>query len=212
MCGTIFVHILLYEETELYRWSNFPKLTQYVLSLSAFDKAEHFFKALSSFLDFLLFYWLDTLQAPFCLIFKLLLAWDLDLSTLLYPDDLFHSCGFRCLICADNSYVCISHPRYQHAWPIYTLLVWHRSLIGISKIINLKKFPSFTLPCLNKWQHCLTQMKVKVKVAQLCPTLCDPMDYTVHGILQARIVEWVAFPSPKSWSHPWFLLSFTFHC
>ena len=29
-------------------------------------------------------------------------------------------------------------------------------------------------------------MKVKVKVAQSCPTLCDSMDYTVHGILQAR--------------------------
>ena len=37
-------------------------------------------------------------------------------------------------------------------------------------------------------------VKVKVKVAQLCPTLCDPIDYTVHGILQARILEWVAFP------------------
>ena len=35
---------------------------------------------------------------------------------------------------------------------------------------------------------------VKGKVAQLCPTLCDPMDYTVHGILQARVLEWVAFP------------------
>ena len=30
---------------------------------------------------------------------------------------------------------------------------------------------------------------VKVKVAQLCPNLCDPMDYTVHGIVQARILE-----------------------
>ena len=29
---------------------------------------------------------------------------------------------------------------------------------------------------------------------QSCPTLCDPMDYTVHGILQARIMEWVTFP------------------
>ena len=37
-------------------------------------------------------------------------------------------------------------------------------------------------------------LKVKVKVAQWCPTLCDPMDYTIHGILQARILEWVAFP------------------
>ena len=31
---------------------------------------------------------------------------------------------------------------------------------------------------------------VKVKVTQSCLTLCDPMDYTVHGILQARIREW----------------------
>ena len=30
---------------------------------------------------------------------------------------------------------------------------------------------------------------VKVKVAQLCLALCDPMDYTAHGILQARILE-----------------------
>ena len=30
-------------------------------------------------------------------------------------------------------------------------------------------------------------------VTQSCPTLCDSMDYTVHGILQARILEWVAF-------------------
>ena len=32
----------------------------------------------------------------------------------------------------------------------------------------------------------------RVKVAQLCPTLCEPMNCTVHGILQARILEWVA--------------------
>ena len=30
-------------------------------------------------------------------------------------------------------------------------------------------------------------------VAQSYPTLCDPMDYTVHGLLQARILELVAF-------------------
>ena len=35
--------------------------------------------------------------------------------------------------------------------------------------------------------------KVKGKVAQLSPTLCDPMNYTAHGILQARILGWVAF-------------------
>ena len=36
--------------------------------------------------------------------------------------------------------------------------------------------------------------KAKVKGTQLCLTLCDPMDYTIHGILQVRILEWVAFP------------------
>ena len=43
---------------------------------------------------------------------------------------------------------------------------------------------------------------MKVKVAQLCPTLCDPMDYTVHRILQARILEWVAFPFSRGSSQP----------
>ena len=33
-----------------------------------------------------------------------------------------------------------------------------------------------------------------MKVTQSCLTLCNPVDYTVHGILQARILEWVAFP------------------
>ena len=32
----------------------------------------------------------------------------------------------------------------------------------------------------------------KVQVTQLCLTLCHPMDYTVHGIFQARILEWIA--------------------
>ena len=38
------------------------------------------------------------------------------------------------------------------------------------------------------------KVKEKVKVAQSCLTLCHPMDYTVHGILQVRILEWVAVP------------------
>ena len=42
---------------------------------------------------------------------------------------------------------------------------------------------------------------MKVKVTQLCSTLCDPMDYSlpdssVHGILQARILRWVAIAFP----------------
>ena len=51
------------------------------------------------------------------------------------------------------------------------------------------------------------KVKVKGLVAPLCPTLCDPMDCSppgsaVHGILQARILEWVAFPSPGDLPDP----------
>ena len=41
-----------------------------------------------------------------------------------------------------------------------------------------------------------------MKVAQSCPTLCNPKDYTIHGILWARTLEWVAFPlSRGSFQH-----------
>ena len=43
---------------------------------------------------------------------------------------------------------------------------------------------------------------MEVKVAQLCPTLWDPMDYTVHGVLQARILEGVAFPTSGDLPNP----------
>ena len=42
----------------------------------------------------------------------------------------------------------------------------------------------------------------EVKVAQLCLSLCDSMDCTVHGILQARILEWVAFPFSRGSPQP----------
>ena len=49
-------------------------------------------------------------------------------------------------------------------------------------------------PMANKW--------VKVKVTQLCPTLCNPMAYREHGILQTRILEWVAFSFSRGSSQP----------
>ena len=48
----------------------------------------------------------------------------------------------------------------------------------------------------------MTEVILKVKVAQLCLTFCDLIDYTVLGILQARILEWVAFPSPGEVPNP----------
>ena len=43
---------------------------------------------------------------------------------------------------------------------------------------------------------------MEVKVTQSCPTLCDPMDYTGHGILQVRILEWIAFAFSRGSSQP----------
>ena len=43
---------------------------------------------------------------------------------------------------------------------------------------------------------------LKVKVAQLCLTLCNTMDCIGHGILQARILEWVAFPFSRGSFQP----------
>ena len=48
---------------------------------------------------------------------------------------------------------------------------------------------------------------IHAKLLQLCLTLCNPMDYnlpgsSVHGILQARILEWVAMPSSRGSSQP----------
>ena len=57
---------------------------------------------------------------------------------------------------------------------------------------------SFTVEKPDK--HYLSQ--VKVKDAQSCLTLCNPMDSTVHGILQVRIPEWIAFPFFKGSSQP----------
>ena len=55
--------------------------------------------------------------------------------------------------------------------------------------------------------HYLTPQGTQCLVIQSCPTLCNPMDCSppgssVHGILQARILEWVATPSSRGSSQP----------
>ena len=55
-----------------------------------------------------------------------------------------------------------------------------------------------------------SKVKVKGLVAQLCPTLCCPVDhsppgFSVHAVLQSRILEWVAIPffRRSSWKLRW---------
>ena len=42
----------------------------------------------------------------------------------------------------------------------------------------------------------------EAKATQPCLTLCETMDYTVHGILQARMLEWVAISFSRESSQP----------
>ena len=54
----------------------------------------------------------------------------------------------------------------------------------------------------------MSMRAVRAKMLQLCPPLCDPINcippgFSVHRILQARILEWVAMPSSRGSSQPW---------
>ena len=86
----------------------------------------------------------------------------------------------------------------------------HASILLV-KIVNIANYVSGT----RIWRVDLSECKnqnwklyvSEAKVAQLCQTLCDPMDYSppgssVHGILQARVLEWVAMPSSKESFQP----------
>ena len=81
----------------------------------------------------------------------------------------------------------------RQGWPqgLWTTKKKHlpKSLLQIVSLGNLRA-ASVILNVLVKWSE-------RSEVAQSCPTLCDPVDYSlpgssVHGILQARILEWVA--------------------
>ena len=80
--------------------------------------------------------------------------------------------------------------------------IFHTLCYSVSKTLK-KNFKG--IPWQSSGQNCTLSppvcMYVYVLVAQSCPTLCDPIDCSppgssVHGIPQARILEWLPFPSP----------------
>ena len=77
---------------------------------------------------------------------------------------------------------------YTNCKFFFVLLLWKMLLLGLT-LFNCNS------------------LNLKVKVAQLCPMLCDPMHYILqgsffHGILQARILEWVTIPFSRGSSQP----------
>ena len=87
--------------------------------------------------------------------------------------------------------MCIAHVQRKNRPIFIKSLVWTLSLLHE---LGRKWMMKTTLGTPLK--------KVKVKSTQLCLTLCDPMDSTFHGILQAGILEWVAFPFSRVSSQP----------
>ena len=85
------------------------------------------------------------------------------------------------------------------------------TLLPITAVLTRHSRPADPRPCLRnpyagrepalRTRHGTTA-KVKVKGAQPCPSLCDPMGCTVHGVLQARTLERVAFPFSRGSSQP----------
>ena len=83
-----------------------------------------------------------------------------------------------------------------------------RELNKESKLLGFKLKQSLKLRCRGTYfQFWLgnTSSIVLCLVAQLCSTLCKPMDSLFMGILQARTLEWVAMPSSSrsSWPRDW---------
>ena len=80
-------------------------------------------------------------------------------------------------------------------------------LLSPAQIFRLNVFTNFCLTLgfflVNILSFHLNEMIIitKAKVDQACLTLCNLMDYTVHGILQVRILEW-PFPSPGDLPNP----------
>ena len=124
------------------------------------------------------------------------------------------------LLCVQihEDYILLHYSHYSH---FYCFL----DSLFMNKVCNLKvynlyvKLQSRPTVCLNSvWKenlilknaalfqvqfHCNFKiMTVTVKLAQLYLTLGDPMNYTAYGILQARILEWVAMPFSRGSSQP----------
>ena len=78
----------------------------------------------------------------------------------------------------------------------------NRGMFALNRLIDLTEVPMHSCFSGVLDNLCVDPSKVKVKVAQSCLTLCDPMAYTVHGILQARILDEWPFLSPGGLPNP----------
>ena len=102
----------------------------------------------------------------------------------------------------------LPHCKKPSRWSQYTLQSekhWWRSLKVREQYYRVRELNSVVLL---KCRLCFYRnKKLYNEVAQSCPTLCDPMDCSlpgssVHGIFQARVLEWVAISFSRGSSQP----------
>ena len=114
-----------------------------------------------------------------------------------------------------NTKICLLSESSHYSLPQQLISRFTGLLCALQNCLNLitgsevaKTFISFLLLWSLGITHCiLFEVKVKVLVAHLCLTLYDPMDCSlpgssIHGILQARILEWVAIPFSRASAQP----------
>ena len=98
------------------------------------------------------------------------------------------------------------YPPFMFLFPWKSVLYQVLGHAFLEFTVLTSKSPPFTA---TQFVHCITSWKL---VTQSCPTLCNSMDCSppgssVHGILQVRILEWVAIPfsrgssQPRDWTH-----------
>ena len=101
------------------------------------------------------------------------------------------------------------------SWSCNTWATWYKEL-NMTEWLNNNIYSSkditgkLYLPPFNPLRIrpiILKEVKSESEVTQLCPTLCHPMDYSltgssIHGIFQARVLEWVAISFPRGSSQP----------
>ena len=95
----------------------------------------------------------------------------------------------------------VNSPLYFSRWPgvspYCSFFKWFLPPFSVVRFSPVKS-PKCRILILRNLIFCCFSYCVKVKVAQSCPALCNPIDDTVQGILQARILVWLAFSFSRS--------------
>ena len=107
---------------------------------------------------------------------------------------------FNCYPASQCTFSTTFHPMSPSIVAVINFAISNKPLKSWVHVLFLFMFSEFIISCMYQ--------SVEVLITQSCSTLCNTMDYSlpgseVHGILQARILEWIAISSSRELSQPW---------